>query len=167
MGDEYDGLTSEEIVQLEFGSPSDQIRYASAIIEQQNEGVHNRSSIYKAVGSCIKKYGFRSVAMSSRHTTELTDDSVFPRLVYMCKSYSEAFESKKSGKLISVEDILVARDEVSKVADKRKKLTDPKAALLELFCSGKVGFVEYEEAKDSVELSEAIVRKVLGYDSQE
>lgn len=163
MGD-YDGLTVEEIMLLEFGNSSDQIRYAASIIEPSNPMISNRTSVYKAAGTCLKRYGFRPLAISVRHLDCLTDDSVFPRLSYACKSYSEAFAAKESGRRVDeeVSEIISTRDEIAGVSKLRKSLANPKSALLELFCDGKVSPDEYEKAKDSNEASAELVRKVMG-----
>ena len=161
---DWEGLTADEVAILEFGGVPDQVRWCASMILDLNPIISNRANVYKAVGAVLKRHGFKSVAMASRHLTELTDESLFPKLNYACASYTSAQKAKEVGERTaqSVGKILENTAQNQNLAKKRKLLADPVNGVVELFCDGLISKEELDKVKLSADLSAELIRKVMG-----
>jgi hypothetical protein len=160
--DEYDGLCHEELLLLEFGNSSEQIKWCVSMIQVNNPIITNRTNIYKAAGFCLKKYGFRSTALACKRTGGLTDDNVFPKLRYAAKSY---YSSETASKIVSSEDvpnILEKNRKEADVARVREMCNDYENSLVDMLIKGRITKDEYDSVKDSKEDSIGLIKKVYG-----
>lgn len=145
---------------LEFGSLKEQIDYCVHVIMGEYSEL-DRRTVYAAVGTAIKKYGFKSVAKSLLSLEGLDESNIFAKISYYCKSMAEVESARESAVSIlkNKESIKARSDNMKKMSELDKMLKSPIDGVFKLFCSNKISKDEFESAREDVEFARELIKR--------
>jgi hypothetical protein len=160
-------LNHEEALAELFGDIQEQNRLLVSCILNRFPGVTS-GKVYQAVGSAIKKYGYRITAYSVNGLSNLTDYNIFAKLNYACSSYKTVADSERTveQQKDTLKGFMEADKGVKKKEELRKMLSNVESSVLELFCKGVIPRSEYERVSGNKEASSELIRKVFSRDTE-
>jgi hypothetical protein len=150
---------------LVLGTEKDKRDYLVGLLGDNNPDLPT-SDLFKAVGSCYKKYGFKTCVLAFRDLNDLHPKSLFPRLTFACSAYKEVEMAKRGleEQRDGVEKSSRSRAVESKVAEVSKMLDSPEEYIFKMLCKQQITKEEYEKVKEDPEMCRDLIKKVMEVD---